>query len=287
MKKTDDDINLALFIDFENLAIGARQSRYEKSRSIFAQATAGERPHPVQAGLLRLDQLPQREKLFTRRPSSSSTSPSAHDRQEFGRHPHGGGHTRSLLHPAASRYVRDRLGRQRLSPLVSKLREYDKLVVGVGVKNSSSALLIDNCDEFIFYEDLIRGRREKRTRRQPAEKEARGLRAARRRCAGPFAAVPGDHVELDGQADDAAPQPDFNMQYFGYSNFSDLLEDAEKGGRRHHRARRAQRFLHRARRRRGSGLDPDEVRQRIIWVRSTVPAGRACAGSRLPRARSA
>ena len=43
------------------------------------------------------------------------------------------------------------------SPLVSKLKENDKYVIGVGVKNSSSDLLIDNCDEFIFYEDLVRG----------------------------------------------------------------------------------------------------------------------------------
>jgi hypothetical protein len=42
------------------------------------------------------------------------------------------------------------------SPLVSKLKENDKAVVGVGVKNSTSGLLLSNCDEFIFYEDLVR-----------------------------------------------------------------------------------------------------------------------------------
>lgn len=45
------------------------------------------------------------------------------------------------------------------SPLVSKLRENNKKVVGVGVKNSSSDLLIDNCDEYIFYDDLVREKR--------------------------------------------------------------------------------------------------------------------------------
>jgi uncharacterized protein (TIGR00288 family) len=44
------------------------------------------------------------------------------------------------------------------SPLVSKLRENDKQVIGLGVKNSSSDLLIENCDEFIFYDDLVRDR---------------------------------------------------------------------------------------------------------------------------------
>jgi uncharacterized protein (TIGR00288 family) len=42
------------------------------------------------------------------------------------------------------------------SPLVSKLRENNKQVIGLGVKNSSSDLLIDNCDEFIYYDDLVR-----------------------------------------------------------------------------------------------------------------------------------
>ena len=45
------------------------------------------------------------------------------------------------------------------SPLVSKLRENNKQVIGLGVKNSSSDLLIDNCDEFIYYDDLVREQR--------------------------------------------------------------------------------------------------------------------------------
>src|SRR5438132_12997936 len=48
------------------------------------------------------------------------------------------------------------------SPLVSKLRENDKTVIGVGVKNSSSDLLIKNCDEFIYYDDLVRQDEQKR-----------------------------------------------------------------------------------------------------------------------------
>src|SRR5437870_13018160 len=53
------------------------------------------------------------------------------------------------------------------SPLVSKLRENDKTVIGVGVKNSSSDLLVANCDEFIFYDDLVR---EKAARHKPRKK---------------------------------------------------------------------------------------------------------------------
>ena len=61
------------------------------------------------------------------------------------------------------------------SPLVSKLRENNKTVIGVGVKNSTSDLLIANCDEFIYYDDLVRQderKKQQRTRRKPAPKQA-------------------------------------------------------------------------------------------------------------------
>src|SRR5471032_390045 len=53
------------------------------------------------------------------------------------------------------------------SPLVAKLRENDKGVIGLGVKNSTSDLLIANCDEFIFYDDLVR---EEDSKRKAAKK---------------------------------------------------------------------------------------------------------------------
>src|SRR5215204_4485978 len=64
------------------------------------------------------------------------------------------------------------------SPLVSKLRENAKTVIGVGVKNSSSDLLINNCDEFIYYDDLVRADEQKRSaakkRRETAPASAAG-----------------------------------------------------------------------------------------------------------------
>src|SRR6188508_1517824 len=54
------------------------------------------------------------------------------------------------------------------SPLVSKLRENAKTVIGVGVKKSTSDLFINNCDEFIYYDDLVRGEQGKRRRAAPA-----------------------------------------------------------------------------------------------------------------------
>ena len=58
------------------------------------------------------------------------------------------------------------------SPLVSKLRENDKTVIGVGVKNATSDLLIANCDEFIFYDDLVRDEKRKQGRRRGGGKRA-------------------------------------------------------------------------------------------------------------------
>src|SRR4030081_2231132 len=65
------------------------------------------------------------------------------------------------------------------SPLVSKLRENDKTVIGVGVKSSSSDLLVANCDEFIFYDDLVREQtpRKPAARRKTAETGSRAVAA--------------------------------------------------------------------------------------------------------------
>ncbi|MEM9069002.1 MAG: NYN domain-containing protein [Myxococcota bacterium] len=60
------------------------------------------------------------------------------------------------------------------SPLVSKLRENNKTVIGIGVKNSSSDLLIENCDDFIYYDDLVRARR--KASRKPKKKKKNGRR---------------------------------------------------------------------------------------------------------------
>src|SRR5512140_2933663 len=63
------------------------------------------------------------------------------------------------------------------SPLVSKLRENDKTVIGVGVKNSTSDLLIANCDEFIFYDDLVREQKRLSRRRRAPTKAASAPKA--------------------------------------------------------------------------------------------------------------
>ncbi len=133
------------------------------------------------------------------------------------------------------------------SPLVSKLRENNKVVIGVGVKNSTSDLLIANCDEFLFYDDLIH--------KQPAPP-----RAVKPPSASPRTPKPGTQKEGKDEADDVEEaldliletvealsaergdqgliwgsmvkqalrrrKPGFNENSYGFRSFNKLLEEA-------------------------------------------------------------
>jgi hypothetical protein len=129
------------------------------------------------------------------------------------------------------------------SPLVSKLRENNKTVIGVGVKSSSSNLLVENCDEFIYYDDLVR-----------VETSMKRHGSTRPKAASPAGKedVPeqklGDKKEAldliletlesiwkdrDGSIFGSAlkqvlkrKRPNFEESYYGYRTFSELLEDA-------------------------------------------------------------
>jgi hypothetical protein len=139
------------------------------------------------------------------------------------------------------------------SPLVSKLRENNKIVIGVGVKSSSSDLLIANCDEFIYYDDLVR---KKQPRKRSPRKTTRPAAAGR-------AAAPA--VKEDKEAEDRTQaaldlimetlealaeergseekvwgsmvkqtlkrrRPGFTESYYGFRSFNRLLEEAATRG---------------------------------------------------------
>ena len=131
------------------------------------------------------------------------------------------------------------------SPLVSKLRENAKTVIGVGVKNSTSDLFLNNCDEFIYYDDLVR----------KDAKPRRGAEPAARAAAAPAAIHKGpdvtDALDLVVETLDAVTEergeneaiwgsmikqaikrrhPGFNERAYGFRSFNDLLADAEKRG---------------------------------------------------------
>jgi uncharacterized protein (TIGR00288 family) len=86
------------------------------------------------------------------------------------------------------------------SPLVSKLRENNKLVIGVGVKSSTSDLLIANCDEFIYYDDLVRKEEQRSRRKKPpaAPVTPAGKAPAAARQPAPSAALPTAPADGDG-----------------------------------------------------------------------------------------
>ncbi len=126
------------------------------------------------------------------------------------------------------------------SPLVSKLRENNKTVIGVGVKNSSSDLLIKNCDEFIYYDDLVRQDEQKR-RGTKKRKEAAPAGGDKKQEAfdlllGTLAALVaerGADEKIWGSMVKQALKrrnPGFNETYYGYRAFSDLLEEAGAKG---------------------------------------------------------
>ncbi len=134
------------------------------------------------------------------------------------------------------------------SPLVSKLRENNKTVIGVGVKNSTSDLLIANCDEFIFYDDLVR----------PHAPRAKGRDGAKKTAQKPSAKPPKSVTDKKQEAWDLTVEtyealveergegkkiwgsmikqtlkrrkPGFSESYYGFRSFSQLLEEAQAQG---------------------------------------------------------
>ena len=115
--------------------------------------------------------------------------------------------------------------------LVSKLKENGKRVIGLGMKESSSNLLIDNCDEFIYYEDLERPvGTPPEDRAGSARTEEGGLPASGR--FGGALVRENKEVLWSSLVKETMKRkkPSFNESYHGYRTFSDLLEDAQKEG---------------------------------------------------------
>lgn len=140
------------------------------------------------------------------------------------------------------------------SPLVSKLRENNKYVIGIGVKDSTSDLLSANCDEFIFYDDLVRAQEAKKkqaARKAPAKPaagaakvgetksgEAKGEEDKRQEALDfivetveGLIAERGSDEKIWGSMVKTTMQrrkPGFTESYYGYRSFKELVEDAQK-----------------------------------------------------------
>jgi uncharacterized protein (TIGR00288 family) len=246
MALSADDVSMALFCDFENIALGVRDAQYEKFDI-----------KPVLERLLLKGSIVVKKAYcdWDRYKSFKATMHEANF--ELIEIPHV---RQSGKNSADIRMVVDALdlcytkahvntfviisGDSDFSPLVSKLRENAKRVIGVGVKQSTSDLLIANCDEFIYIDDLVRKRQrdgggagEKQNRKpvDPQEMEARRLKGLEM-AASTLEAL------LEDRSDDERVwasvlkeaikrrNPGFNENYFGYRTLGAMLEDAHKRG---------------------------------------------------------
>lgn len=255
MAGSSESANMALFCDFENVALGVRDAQYEK----FDIKLVLER--------LLLKGSIVVKKAYCDWERYKGFKAAMHEASfELIEIPHV---RQSGKNSADIRLVVDALdlcytkshvdtfviisGDSDFSPLVSKLRENAKQVIGVGVKQSTSDLLIANCDEFIFYDDLVRERqrpdapRDQRgtpsaPRRSPEEEQRRKAEMESRRAKAialavetfdALVAVRGDSGKMWASAlKDAIKRqrPDFNESYYGFKAFGNLLEAAQEEG---------------------------------------------------------
>ncbi|ANN68460.1 NYN domain-containing protein [Bordetella bronchialis] len=254
MISSHDNVSMALFCDFENVALGVRDANYEK----FDIRLVLER--------LLLKGSIVIKKAYCDWDRYKTFKSAMHEANfELIEIPHV---RQSGKNSADIRLVVDALdlcytkshvdtfviisGDSDFSPLVSKLRENAKHVIGVGVKQSTSDLLIANCDEFIFYDDLVRenarsssrrgGRDNAAARRGGTEERRRKEDVDTRRSQAIDIAVEtfealvaerGDSGKIWASAlKDAIKRrkPDFNESYYGFRAFGNLLEEAQARG---------------------------------------------------------
>ena len=255
MNNPNENVSMALFCDFENVALGVRDTKFQKFDI-----------RPVLERLLLKGSIVVKKAYCDWERYKEFKAPMHEANFELIEIPHV---RQSGKNSADIRLVVDALdfcytkshvntfviisGDSDFSPLVSKLRENNKKVIGVGVKQSTSDLLIANCDEFIFYDDLARegqrtaeARRDNRgasaqrrspdeERRRKEEQEARKTRAVEMvvETFEALMAERGDSGKIWASAlKDALKRrkPDFNESYYGFRAFGNLLEEAQSRG---------------------------------------------------------
>jgi len=253
--------NMALFCDFENIALGVQDAKYDK----FDIGKVLER-------LLLKGSIVVKKAYCDWERYKSFKAPMHEASFELIEIPH---LRQSGKNSADIRMVVDALdlcytkshvetfviisGDSDFSPLVSKLRENDKVVIGVGVKNSTSDLLIANCDEFIFYDDLVREKKKPAPRKSPPRTPSGPAKPAVKAAASEMPGLGkksdderrqealdliletiealgterGDEEKIWGSMVKQAlkrRKPGFNESYYGFRSFNGMLEEAERRG---------------------------------------------------------
>jgi len=243
------DNNLALFCDFENIALGVRDAKYAKfdiNKILELLLVKGS----IIVKKAYCDWERYKDFKATMHEAAFELIDIPHVRQS-GKN---SADIRLVVDALDLCYTKSHVntfviisGDSDFSPLVSKLRENAKTVIGVGVKNSSSDLLISNCDEFIYYDDLIREQEQKRKARKPAQGRAPKRKKAKAKREDPkqegidlaletaaaLNAERGDQEKLWGSMVKQAlkrRRPGFNESYYGFESFSKLLEEAQTRG---------------------------------------------------------
>lgn len=250
----NDDRNLALFCDFENIALGARDAKY-----------ASFDIQPVLQKLLLKGSIVVK-KAYCDWDRYKEFKPTMHEAAfELIEIPHvrqsgkNSADIRMVVDALDLCYTKEHIdtfviisGDSDFSPLVSKLRENAKTVIGVGVKSSTSDLLMSNCDEFIFYDDLVVKREpaRRRRRRAPGTKAQKDSKVEDKASAASddrtreaidlvretieaLYAERGDRAKLWGSMVKQTlkrRQPSFNESFYGFGSFNDLLEEAQARG---------------------------------------------------------
>lgn len=129
------------------------------------------------------------------------------------------------------------------SPLVSKLRENNKTVIGVGVKNSTSDLLIANCDEFFYYDDLVRHEKHEIKQEKKSSDKPKATKSKEEKEREAWALLCDTYDDLLSERGEEEliwgsmvkqaikrRHPGFNESYYGFRSFGELLEAAEERG---------------------------------------------------------
>jgi len=253
MTRTAEMKNMALFCDFENIALGVRDADYAR----FDVATVLERlllKGNIVVKKAYCDWARYKEFKASMHEASFELIEIPHVRQS-GKN---SADIRMVVDALDLCYTKGHVdtfviisGDSDFSPLVSKLRENNKTVIGVGVKNSTSELLIANCDEFISYDDLVvrppRPRR-KAGARQAGRKPARG---AKGQVAHPVEDKKREAWDLIVETYEALLEergeeeriwgsmikqtlkrrkPGFSESHYGFRSFGQLLEEAGAHG---------------------------------------------------------
>jgi uncharacterized protein (TIGR00288 family) len=230
MTKTERERSLAVFVDLENLAMGFQNQRktkfeiqkvlerlVEKGKLIVKKAYADWNRYqnytaPFHEAAIELIEIPKRSQTG----KNSADIRLVVDAMDL---------AWSKAHVDTFVIVS---GDSDFSPLVSKLKENNKYVIGIGVKNSSSNLLVDNCDEFIYYEDVWRdsqkGPKLDGLNKKTAEAFSLMIESIQALIRENKDVLWGSMIKQTMQR----KKPSFNEGYYGYSTFSELLEDAER-----------------------------------------------------------